>query len=310
MNQEQYLKNLSVPTGKVDVILDTDTFNEIDDQFALSYLLLSGEKLRTRAICAAPFLNQHSTSPADGMRRSYDEILKLLALLKTDLPVFHGSESYLADEKTPVISDAARVIADTAAEYSPENPLYVVAIGAITNVASAILLAPEVMRENTVIVWLGGHARDWPDTKEFNLIQDVAAARVVFGCGAPVVQLPCNGVVSEFRTTRPELESRLVGKNPLADYLATNTIREVETSRYFVPGKAWSRIIWDVTAVAWLLNDGNRFLSSYTVPSPLVQYDGHYSFVQNRHLITYVYQVKRDNLFTDLFQKLTATEHL
>ena len=30
-----------VPTGYVDVVLDTDAFNEIDDQFAISYLIHS-----------------------------------------------------------------------------------------------------------------------------------------------------------------------------------------------------------------------------------------------------------------------------
>jgi hypothetical protein len=57
MTQEQYLKNLTVPTGKIDVVLDTDAYNEIDDQFAISYLLKKPEKLQVRGICAAPFFN-------------------------------------------------------------------------------------------------------------------------------------------------------------------------------------------------------------------------------------------------------------
>ena len=75
MTQEQYLKNLMPPTGTVDVLLDTDAFNEIDDQFAISYLLLAKEKLNTVGICAAPFFNSLSDGPADGMEKSYDEIL-------------------------------------------------------------------------------------------------------------------------------------------------------------------------------------------------------------------------------------------
>ena len=57
MTQEQYLKNLTVPTGKIDVVLDTDAYNEIDDQFAISYLLKKPEKLQVQGICAAPFFN-------------------------------------------------------------------------------------------------------------------------------------------------------------------------------------------------------------------------------------------------------------
>ena len=55
------LHRLEIPTGPVDVVLDTDTANEVDDQFALSYLLASQEKLRVQAIYAAPFLREKSS---------------------------------------------------------------------------------------------------------------------------------------------------------------------------------------------------------------------------------------------------------
>ncbi|MBQ8751995.1 MAG: nucleoside hydrolase, partial [Clostridia bacterium] len=80
MTQEQYLRNLSVPTHPVDVVLDTDAYNEIDDQFAISYMLGHQEKFNIKGICAAPFHNNNSNGPEDGMRKSYDEILKLLTL--------------------------------------------------------------------------------------------------------------------------------------------------------------------------------------------------------------------------------------
>lgn len=72
------IKRMQKPTGMVDVILDTDTYNEIDDQFALSYLVRSEEKLRLQAVYVAPFYNHHSTGAGDGMEKSYHEILKLL----------------------------------------------------------------------------------------------------------------------------------------------------------------------------------------------------------------------------------------
>ena len=176
MNNEQRMKNLSVPSGKIDVVLDTDAYNEIDDQFAISYMIKSKEKIHVKAICAAPFYNAHSESPKDGMEKSYDEVLKLLSLMRENVDVFKGSEKYLDDEKKPIISDASKMLAELSNEYSPENPLYVVAIGAITNVASALLLNPE-MKNNVVVVWLGGHAQHFHDTKEFNMKQDIAAAQ-------------------------------------------------------------------------------------------------------------------------------------
>lgn len=304
MNREQYLKNLSVPEGKIDVVLDTDAYNEIDDQFAIGYMLRNTQKFNIKGICAAPFLNGKSTCASDGMEKSYNEIRKLLSLAEMsglENSVFKGSEEFLKDEKTAVRSEAADFIAALANDYSPEKPLYIVAIGAITNVASALLKNPK-MTENCVVVWLGGHGVHMPlAASEFNMKQDIAAARVVFGCGIPLVQLPCGGVVDHFLTSKYELEHWLKGKNALCDYLYNNTVQEADS---YAAGKPWTRVIWDVTAVAWLLNENSKFMAERLIPSPIPEYDGHYAFDPTRHLIKYVYNINRDSLFEDLFNKL------
>lgn len=302
MTNEQRIKNLSVPCGKIDVVLDTDAYNEIDDQFAIAYLLKNKEKLNTVALYAAPFYNNNSNGPADGMEKSYDEIFKLLKLAGEEKPVFKGADRYLPDEKTPVVSAAALDLAEKARGYSPENPLYVVAIGAITNVASAILIEPAV-KENTVVVWLGGHGRHYHDTAEFNMKQDVAAARVVIGSGVPFVQLPCMGVVSAFSVSKQELEYWFIGKNPLSDYLARNTIKEAES---YAHGRAWTRVIWDVTAVAWLLNENNRFMYSRIIGTALPDYDCRYESENTDVSMCYVYNIKRDELFNNLISVLNS----
>lgn len=304
MTEEQLIRNLQCPAGKIDVALDTDAYNEIDDQFAIAYMLRSPEKFQVKEIYAAPFFNQKSTSPEDGMERSYDEIMKILDLagcpsLKEH--VFRGSRRYLPNEKEAVDSPAARALVALSSAYTAENPLYVVAIGAITNVASALLLDPS-MRERIVLVWLGGHGLNCPDTNEFNMRQDVAAARIVFGCGVPLVQLPCGEVVEAFTVSGAELERFLAGKNPLSDYLAKNTIAEAES---YAKGRPWTRTIWDVTAVAWLLNEKGRFMRSRLIPAPIPEYDNHYAFDSRRHFIRYVSWIYRDALMADLFAKLT-----
>ena len=306
MTTEQLLKNLEVPTGKVDVVLDTDTYNEIDDQFAAAYLLNYGEKLNVKGICAAPFHNARSTSPADGMERSYREIFKLLKLAgREDLydAVYAGSREYLPDEQTPVESPAARFMAELSKRYSPEKPLYIVAIGAITNVASALLLEPE-MKESVVIVWLGGTAHHCHRNDEFNLMQDIAAARIVFGCGVPLVQLPCWGVVDRFTTTEFELKHWLQGRNALCDYLVNNVLEE--TAKY-AAGKPWSRVIWDVTAVAWLVNENGQFFESELRHSPIPEYDKRWAFDNHRHFMRYVSAMNRDALMEDLFDRVSRS---
>ena len=235
------------------------------------------------------------------MEKSYQEILNILTLMGKDelkKSVYKGSTGYLPDEETAVESPAAADLAARAMNYTPEKPLYVLAIGAITNVASAILKNPDII-DLIVIVWLGGNALHWPENKEFNLYQDVAAARIIFECGAALVQLPCSGVVSEVTTTGPELDAYLKGKKRLCDYLVSTTKTE---GRRCSNELAWSRVIWDITTVAWLLDE--RFMEDYLMPSPIPEYDGHYSVDPKRHLMRYVYHVNRDKVFSDLFTKL------
>ncbi len=301
-NNIRLMKRLAKPSGIVDVVLDTDTYNEIDDQYAIAYMLRSEEKLRVKAIYAAPFSNHHAATPKEGMEKSYGEILHVLKLMGREdmLPsVYHGSDRYLPDEKTPVASDAARDLAERAMGYTEEHPLYVIAIGAITNVASAILLNPEIIN-HIVVIWLGGHALEWPDNREFNLYQDVAGARVLFGCGVPLVQLPCMGVVSAFAVSGPELETYLRGKNPLCDYLVDNTAREAKLRG---AGKIWSRVIWDVTAVAWLME--KNLMSDRIQYAPMPEYDNQYALKKDGHFYKYVYRIHRDKLLEELVEKLT-----
>ena len=305
LNEKQRSVNLECPGGRVDIVIDSDTYNEIDDQFAISYALHAPEKISVKALYAAPFTNERSSGPADGMEKSYREILKLLDLAGQagKYPVFRGSERYLPDEKTPVVSGAAADLVRRAGQYSSERPLYVVSIGAITNVASALLADPAIA-EKIVIVWLGGNALHWPDNKEFNCMQDVAAARIVFSSGAPLVLLPCMGVVSSFMTTGPELEYWLKGKNALCDYLVDNTISAAEE---YAKGKVWSRVIWDVSAVGWLLNDDNRLMLDRLVPTPVPEYSHHYSSDPSRPLCKMVYHIHRDALLMDLAERLLSS---
>lgn len=304
MTKEQYLKNLTTPSGKIDVVLDTDTYNEIDDQFALCYMLKSTDKINIKGICAVPYLNKRSTSPKDGMEKSYNEIFKLLKLAKSEEysnVVYKGSENYLENETTPVESEAADFMAELANNYSPENPLFIVAIGAVTNVASAMLKNPKI-KENCVVVWLGGHATHIESpVSEFNMHQDVASARVVFGSGVPLVQLPCSGVVDRLAVSKFELEHWLKGKSELCDYLFESTVEEAEK---WSPYETWVRVIWDISAICWLLNDDEKFMRSKQIPAIMPEYDGSYSYDENRNLMSYVCCLRRDAIFDDLFSKL------
>lgn len=295
------LKKLEPPRGRISMVLDTDTYNEVDDQFALAYCLLSPEKLDVQAIYAAPFFNDRSSGPADGMEKSYDEIVRLLGKMnrKPEGFVYKGSDRYLPDGETPVDSPAARDLIARAMARPSDDPLYVVAIGAITNVASAILLEPKIV-EKIVVVWLGGHPLEYPTAHEFNLYQDVPAARVVFDCGAPVVLIPCFGVSSHLLASVPELKEHIGGKNELCDALIE--LFAAYSNDHF----AWAKEIWDVSTIGYLIN--SEWLPSKLEHSPLLTDDFHWAHDERRHFIRVAYYCHRNPIFKDMFAKLAAAK--
>jgi inosine-uridine nucleoside N-ribohydrolase len=298
LSSEQRNDMLRPPTGPVHMVLDTDTYNEIDDQFALVYALLS-QALTVEAVYAAPYSNNRSIGPEDGMLKSYDEILRILDMLghTRDGFAFRGSTSYLPAKERPVVSAAAQdLIAKALAPR--QSPLYVLAIGCITNVASAILLEPEIIR-HIVVVWLGGQPHYWPTAREFNLEQDVPAAQVLFDCGVPVVHIPCKNVAEHLRTTVPEMERYLAGRGAIGDYLL-QIFKDYHHDHY-----AWSKVIWDISTVAWGLNPS--WVPTDLRPSPLLRDDVTWGPADaQRHLFREARDIDRDAVFGDLFRKIDA----
>lgn len=287
--------------GVLPAVLDTDTFNEIDDQFALCYLMLSPGRFEPRAVTAAPFFNSRSTSPADGMAKSYDEILRVLELLheKRGEFVWRGSETYLPDRDTPVESAAARRIVELARQAAGRGEvLYVLAIGAITNVASALLMDPAIIG-SIVIVWLGGHAYNHPSNREFNLYQDVPAAQVVFDSGVPLVHVPCCGGAAEQLGIRlPELEEQCAVSGPIGRFLYERTRDYIHGDRETV------KVIWDIATVACF--DIPDAVTSEVIEAPRLADDSRWEFPGDRHEIRVIHAFDRDRVFRDLFYRIAA----
>ena len=295
----RYLHMLEPPAGKARVVLDTDTYNEIDDQFAIVQMMLSPDALDVEGIYAAPFHNHRSTGPGDGMEQSYDEILRLLGRIDVNPEglVHRGVTDYVGPEKQPRPAAAVDHLIERARAGTPENPLYVIAIAAISNVASAILMAPDII-DKIVVVWLGGHALDWPHAREFNLKQDVGGAQVLFDSGVPVVLVPCMGVASHLHSTVPEIERHIEPHGSIGAFLA------LRFKEYSNDHKGWSKEIWDMAAVAWMLNPD--WAPSVLVPSPILTDQVTWSIDAARHPIRCVRQIHRDPVMRDFIDKLEA----
>jgi len=280
-------------------VLDTDTFNEVDDQFTLAYALLAPEIVDLRAVVAAPFSNFRAATPGEGMRKSYDEICRILDILGRSPENFawRGASNYLPDKTTPIDSEGARRIVELAKEARAiGKKLHVLAIAAITDVASALLIAPEIA-DDIVVVWLGSHEAAYKgENNEFNLRQDVAAAQIVFNSAVPLVWIPCRNVASALEMTLEELRPGLAHAGEIGKFLYERT-EELINLRH-IPAK----IIWDISTVAYF--SAPQACECEIIPAPIVNDDKSLSYAPERRKIVRVKSLDREKVFADLFDKL------
>lgn len=344
-NHETIAEKLRYPLGKLRVVIDTDAYNEVDDQFAIAWALRSPERLEVEAVYAAPYCSKaiqkvfpitderlktivhYAGSPAEGMEKSYNEIHNLFGLLgvETQDKVFRGSDRFIGDNGKPVESEAARDLVKRAMEG--EGPLYVLSIGAITNVASAILMEPDIL-DKIVVVWLGGQPLHFKSATEFNLMQDIKASQLMFDSGVPMVLIPCMTVASHLTVTREEIEGRLTGKSAIGNYLGRivtskfvdegialsdrffkgfylrgmDDIPDDVANQFTVKAISWSRIIWDISTVGYMMNP--NWTSSILCPSPVLTDDLTWKQDTSRHPIRLCHYISRDQVFGDMFAKL------
>lgn len=295
LDESLMLQRLKPNQGKIQVVIDTDTYNEIDDQFAVVYALLSPEQMEVEAIYAAPYFNNRSESAADGMQKSHEEILRLMDKLGMEPEglVYKGSAGFLEKKDQPLESEAARDLVDRA--MASEEPLYVLTLGAPTNVASAILMEPEIINK-IVVVWLGGKGLEWNTAREFNLQQDIFSSQILFDSGVPLIQIPTEPVTSHLLTTIPELETYLQGQGAIGDYLI-EIFKDYHDDHF-----AYSKIIWDISVIAYVIDSSWFRTEIRNAPILTDQYT--YSIDRSRHFYRVATSLNRDKIFGDLFRKI------
>lgn len=291
------LRRLELPPGRLPVVIDTDTWNEIDDQFALAYALLSPERIDLQAVHIAPFSNERCTDPAESLELSRAEAARVFSALDvpSDGKLFLGLGRYLGRDARPESTPASHDLIRRAFAQPADTPLVVVAIGAITNIANALLLEPRLV-ERLVVVWLGAHALHWPDHAEFNFDKDIRAARIVFDSGVPLVHVPCCGVASHLLISYPEVEAHIEPCGRIGAFLA-GIYRDAHPDRW-----GNTHTLWDTVTIAYLINPG--WVPHGLVGTPVVNDNRTFSQDIRRPPMKYAYFVHRDAIIRDFLTKL------
>lgn len=288
---------------KKKIILDTDMFNEIDDQFALTYLMKSLDMFELEAITIAPFSKSgyaNTTTIEEGTEKSYDVTLNVLDMLdKSEYKsiVYKGATKYFKDSKE------SNVAVDKIIEIANKNDkTTILAIGAITNVALALEKAPEIINKIKV-VWLGGNTFLTKNNNEFNFRQDIEAVQKVFDSKVELVVIPCRNVASNLSTTIYELKHYLNKDTKLNKYLCDIFLK---CKKAFMKEEkdeiGSSKTLWDLSAIAYEINAD--WFEAELISCPKVLDNGIYEQTTDRHNVIFINDLYRNKIYQDFFIKM------
>jgi purine nucleosidase len=303
----------NVPENKrIRVIIDTDADAEADDHFAIVHALLT-PKIDVVGIVATHFC------VAGSMERSFREIQNILCLLGLEnrIPIYRGATEELLNEWSPVDSEGAQFIIEEALR-SDDRPLFVLNIGAITNLASARLLAPNI--DKTVLaVWIGGGP--YPTgCIDFNLGNDIHAANVVVSSEMELWQIPLTAYTM-MEVSFSELFERVRPCGKIGRYLYDNLMRvndiECAMDLSFLPfaknasaaaktmiirsGEGWS--LGDNPAVGVLITPQRTH--SEMRRAQLFNMDGSYgAYVSDHRMIRVHHSIDSRIILEDMFAKI------
>lgn len=294
----------TVPENKkIRVIVHTDCKNEADDQFAVAHHLMT-PRFEIKGIVAGHFCKNSQMYGEDGTAKaSYEEINKVLKLMDLEgkYPVLMGASKGMTDETTPVDSEGARFIIEEAMK-DDDRPLYVACQGAVTDVASALLMQPEIAERMTVI-WIGGGG--YPEGGfEFNLMMDIHAVNVLFSSKTDVWQIPMS-LYKTMAVSLAELQQKVLPCGKIGEYLFTQMVEfnhyASDFNMVWPHGEIWG--LGDQGTIAVLMEELEK--TSYDLlPAPRIAEDMTYIHGQENRCIRVYHYLDARLTLEDFFAKL------
>ncbi len=235
-------------TPPTPVILDADTGNEVDDLYAVVRALIAPD-WQVLGLNATHWQTSHWAVP-HSMENSYrlNNVLLAYLGLKGEVASLRGAEGRLYDwgEKSRP-SAASNFIVEQGMRERPDK-LTVIALGALTNVASALLQEP-ALAGRLRLYWLGSNYDFEAGTMrnvDFNSVMDVQALDIVLHSGIELHIMPGN-VAAAMELEWTEAVARLEGRHPLLDFLLERWWDHLDGERH-------SRVIWDLALVQAMLH--------------------------------------------------------
>ena len=273
------------------IILDTDLYNEIDDQIALAYVLKSKDALNLEAVTIAPFTKgEYNTKTS--IDKSYEVAKKVFKMCneQNNEIIFKGATEYFTNDSNQTNEVVNKII-----QIAKKNDkTYILSIGCITNIALAIKKEPSIINKIEVI-WLGTNFL-FMKNNDFNFRQDVEAVRYVLDNKVNITIIPTYPVSYGLMISKYELESRIKNANELCNYFC-----EIFTDDYGT--KQVRRVIWDISTVAYMIN--REWFETMEISCPRIKEDTSFKLTKFRHKIKFVQRLNSNEIYDDLFSKIT-----
>lgn len=275
----------------IDIVVDTDAFAdsiyEMDDQFAIAYML-TFPKFNVKAF--------YTFQGDEGFTKGIEEVVKRCGREDLANVIFSGGNKLL-DVNKPEKNCAVQDLIERSKDYSEENPLYVLAIGPLTNIGLALLIDPTISKR-IVVVALMGHDFKQADTAEYNLIKDLAASQVLVDSDTPLVLVPCIDVAKKLVMSSEECIEHWQNKNSIGDYLIYCMSRMCPEQDF----KKLKRIIWDAVPVVFFTHP--EWLTTQLHERPTISSDKHWVFKKIEQKLLYVSDIEADKIKTDILERI------
>jgi inosine-uridine nucleoside N-ribohydrolase len=282
---------------RIPVVLTTDCGTEVDDQWALTHLALS-PRIALRAVVTTHAPGLTSERSAQVAR----EVLGRLRL-ENPPPVVAGSPVALADRSTPRRNRGVERILDATKDGTKEKPVIVLAIGAATDVASALLTDPSLPDRIEVVAM--GFDR-WPQGGDpWNVKNDVRAWQVVLDSRVKLV-VGDEAVCKRDLAMSAAMARGLTGNGGRAGRALSDDLEHWFSAHPDLArdktGDSTTWPIWDEVTVAHLLG----LTEVREVPRPTLRDDLTFDHSSPRGTISWVTKVKRDPFWSDFATVLRA----
>ena len=225
------------------VIVDADTGNEVDDLYAISRALIE-PGWDVVGLNATQWQASH-WAVEKSMEESFRLNEVLLAYLNTGSKTKSnkGAINRLFDWGNKSQPSAASNFIISEAKKVKSDKLTIIALGALTNVASAILDAPYIT-DKLEVYWLGtsfDFEKNAMKTTDFNCVMDIQAVDVILNSKVDLHIIPVN-TASKLIFSWKETNNRLKGKHDLLDFLLNRWYNHHDENRA-------SRTIWDLAII-------------------------------------------------------------